>query len=620
MSKKKRGRPLNPSSASKQTPPSVIKLTSDPLDFSLINDSLLNLQGFDALTSKQASDLLKNLDAIKEKLKGKQTTSVDDETVPETQLVQEKKGAETNKNDPPRKASIWDNFDISKLRNAGGKLEFHKPLIKEGTAIEEAKAKDIEAKYAAAVECSTPKHTSQSDPLENEQLHSEIWRRGGFKYFNMWAADADFKQLVQEAWDVDIDGYHMYRFTRKLRRVREVLSQFNKEKFDSIDKKEIILRAQLDEVQKKLQDDPANAVIQRQERAIFHLYRDIEIRNNKLEMQSVNQRSLIIELDKLLEPLSIPSELCLRVVNYRSLSLVNLLSLEFNLMMFQWVQYSACLTGDSFDEPKKLQNVCEWLISAMQGLDVPNIDPTFAKTRAVKEKRGELQILKSTFVRKASEFLRNYFASFTEFMMNDKSYFSQQGQLKSPDHADLRFNCRTYAGLLQYLKVVWMNYNLCSRADGEHEFLFFRNPSADMLLHESELDIKLIKQAKIFHYGSISLIDEPCKSAHLAALRIAKDSGCILSYDPNLRLALWPSAEAARDGIMSIWDEADVIQISEDEITFLTGGDDPYDDNVVLTKLFHPNLKLLIVTEGSEGCRYYTKVKFQGHLIMMSVV
>ncbi|CAK8573588.1 unnamed protein product [Lathyrus sativus] len=145
------------------------------------------------------------------------------------------------------------------------------------------------------------------------------------------------------------------------------------------------------------------------------------------------------------------------------------------------------------------------------------------------------------------------------------------------------------------------------RADGEREFLFFRNPSADMLLRESELDHDLIEKAKIFHYGSISLIDEPIKSAHLAALRIAKDSDCILSYDPNLRLALWPSAEAARDGIMSIWDLADVIKVSEDEITFLTGGDDPYDDNVVLNKLFHPNLKLLIVTEGSEGCRYYTK-------------
>ncbi|CAK8532543.1 unnamed protein product [Lathyrus sativus] len=149
------------------------------------------------------------------------------------------------------------------------------------------------------------------------------------------------------------------------------------------------------------------------------------------------------------------------------------------------------------------------------------------------------------------------------------------------------------------------------RSDGEREFLFFRNPSADMLLQESELDRNLLKQARIFHYGSISLIDDPCKSAHIAAMSIAKSSGCILSYDPNLRLALWPSAEAARNGIMSIWDQADLIKISEDEITFLTGGDDPYDDDVVLKKLFHPNLKLLIVTEGSKGCRYYTK-EFKG--------
>ncbi|XP_027367146.1 probable fructokinase-7 [Abrus precatorius] len=156
------------------------------------------------------------------------------------------------------------------------------------------------------------------------------------------------------------------------------------------------------------------------------------------------------------------------------------------------------------------------------------------------------------------------------------------------------------------------------RADGEREFLFFRNPSADMLLHESELDKNLIKQAKIFHYGSISLINEPCKSAHLAAMRIAKDSGCILSYDPNLRLALWPSAEAARNGIMSIWNQADIIKISEDEITFLTGGHDPYDDNVVLKHLFHRNLKLLIVTEGSEGCRYYTK-EFRGRVAGVKV-
>lgn len=150
------------------------------------------------------------------------------------------------------------------------------------------------------------------------------------------------------------------------------------------------------------------------------------------------------------------------------------------------------------------------------------------------------------------------------------------------------------------------------KKDGEREFMFYRNPSADMLLQESELDLDLIRKAKIFHYGSISLITEPCKSAHIAATKVAKDAGVLLSYDPNLRLPLWPSAESAREGILSIWDTADIIKISEDEITFLTNGEDPYDDNVV-RKLYHPNLKLLLVTEGPHGCRYYTK-EFSGRV------
>ncbi|OMO95658.1 Carbohydrate kinase PfkB [Corchorus olitorius] len=190
------------------------------------------------------------------------------------------------------------------------------------------------------------------------------------------------------------------------------------------------------------------------------------------------------------------------------------------------------------------------------------------------------------------------------------------------------------------------------RSDGEREFMFYRNPSADMLLQENELDFDLIRKAfmtglfintiapsfrfflhifsfkyvlywavtvsvrhckaKIFHYGSISLITEPCKSAHIAAAKAAKDAGVVLSYDPNLRLPLWPSAESAREGILSIWDTADIIKISEEEISFLTQGEDPYDDAVV-RKLFHPNLKLLLVTEGPDGCRYYTK-EFSGRV------
>ncbi|KAL0925778.1 hypothetical protein M5K25_004148 [Dendrobium thyrsiflorum] len=145
------------------------------------------------------------------------------------------------------------------------------------------------------------------------------------------------------------------------------------------------------------------------------------------------------------------------------------------------------------------------------------------------------------------------------------------------------------------------------RNDGEREFMFYRNPRADMLLEEGELDFDIIRKAKIFHYGSISLITEPCKSAHVAAAKAAKHAGVLLSYDPNLRLPLWPSAESAREGILSIWDAADIIKINEEEISFLTRGENPYDDAVV-HKLFHPNLKLLLVTEGPNGCRYYSKM------------
>ncbi|KAJ8431355.1 hypothetical protein Cgig2_002078 [Carnegiea gigantea] len=123
----------------------------------------------------------------------------------------------------------------------------------------------------------------------------------------------------------------------------------------------------------------------------------IETRNNKLEMQSVNNKSLIEELDKLLERLNIPAE------------------------------YSAILTGGSFDEASMVKAIeaCEWLSGALCGLVVPNLDPIFANMRAVKEKKGELEILKVSFVQRASEFLTNYFASLVDFMLNDKSYFSR---------------------------------------------------------------------------------------------------------------------------------------------------------------------------------------------------
>ncbi|KAK4719679.1 hypothetical protein R3W88_018017 [Solanum pinnatisectum] len=147
------------------------------------------------------------------------------------------------------------------------------------------------------------------------------------------------------------------------------------------------------------------------------------------------------------------------------------------------------------------------------------------------------------------------------------------------------------------------------RADGEREFMFYRNPSADMLLTPDELNLDLIRSAKVFHYGSISLIVEPCRSAHLKAMEVAKEAGALLSYDPNLRLPLWSSEEEARKQIKSIWNYADVIKVSDVELEFLTGSNKIDDESAM--SLWHPNLKLLLVTLGEKGCNYYTK-KFHG--------
>ncbi|XP_052136552.1 exocyst complex component SEC3A-like isoform X1 [Oryza glaberrima] len=150
----------------------------------------------------------------------------------------------------------------------------------------------------------------------------------------------------------------------------------------------------------------------------------IEWRNNKLELQSDSNVALIDELDKMLVLLHIPPE------------------------------YEASLTGGSFDEGNMVKNIeaCEWLTSAIKNLEASNLDPIYVKLRAVREKRAEFVLLKCTFVRRASEFLRNYFPSLIDFMLNDKGNFSQRGQLQRPDHADMRYKCRTYARLLQFIK------------------------------------------------------------------------------------------------------------------------------------------------------------------------
>jgi len=147
-------------------------------------------------------------------------------------------------------------------------------------------------------------------------------------------------------------------------------------------------------------------------------------------------------------------------------------------------------------------------------------------------------------------------------------------------------------------------------ADGEREFMFYRHPSADMLYTPEEVDVELIQNAKLFHLGSISLISEPSRSATRAALEVARQNGVLVSYDPNLRLALWSDASAAKTGMLSVWKEADLIKVSEDELLFLTGNEDI---DQAVEELWHDQLQLMVVTLGKHGCRYYTP-QFKGEV------
>ncbi|KAI3902004.1 hypothetical protein MKW92_032901 [Papaver armeniacum] len=91
----------------------------------------------------------------------------------------------------------------------------------------------------------------------------------------------------------------------------------------------------------------------------------------------------------------------------------------------------------------------------------------------------------------------------------------------------------------------------------------------------------------------------------MAAMKAAREAGALLSYDPNVRLPLWPSADACREGIKSIWTSADVIKVSDEEVKFLTEGYAADEKNVL--SLWCDSLKLLLVTDGEKGCRYFTK-------------
>ena len=137
--------------------------------------------------------------------------------------------------------------------------------------------------------------------------------------------------------------------------------------------------------------------------------------------------------------------------------------------------------------------------------------------------------------------------------------------------------------------------------EGERDFMFYRHPSADQLHRADEIDLKAVADATILHHGSISLIQEPSRSATLAAIDAARGAGRLVSYDPNLRLPLWESEEVAREGMLGPWKLAHVIKISEEELSFLTGSS----DLDAARSLMHDELRLLTVTLGQAGVAWF---------------
>ena len=139
--------------------------------------------------------------------------------------------------------------------------------------------------------------------------------------------------------------------------------------------------------------------------------------------------------------------------------------------------------------------------------------------------------------------------------------------------------------------------------NGERSFDFYINPSADRFLNVEEISDQLFERHRILHFGSISMISEPSRTATKKAVEKAKENGLLISYDPNLRLGLWESEDRAKETIISMLSEADILKLSEEELTFITGEETV---EAGIKKLAHYRIPVIFITMGGEGSLVYT--------------
>ena len=136
--------------------------------------------------------------------------------------------------------------------------------------------------------------------------------------------------------------------------------------------------------------------------------------------------------------------------------------------------------------------------------------------------------------------------------------------------------------------------------NGDRDFSFYRKPGADMMLTESELPEETIANARIFHFGTLSMTHEGVRTATVKAVELAKEGGAYVSFDPNLRPPLWENLEEAKRQIAWGLSQCDILKIADNELEFMTGETDFYKGAAILQQKY-PNIKVLNVTAGADG-------------------
>ena len=140
---------------------------------------------------------------------------------------------------------------------------------------------------------------------------------------------------------------------------------------------------------------------------------------------------------------------------------------------------------------------------------------------------------------------------------------------------------------------------------GDREFSFARKPGADTMLTAEELPGDLVTETKIFHFGTLSMTGEPARSATKEAVRMAREAGAMITFDPNLRRPLWSSMDLAREQMLWGLRHADMVKIGQDELEFIFEGQDFKESARMLVEEF--GVKLVFATMGKEGCYFINR-------------